>query len=168
MPNSGPSNNRNFGNRNDNQNTFGNPFTSDRFQMNQVTNSNFYDDFDFNEMSRDISNLDRHGGNSGNGGNGGNGGNNRNFNPRKNFQNNFNDDSFGNSSMNFNNQNARGGNNNMNAFSGNSNDRFNNGNNGNNGRNMNNDDDQQGGQHCIHMRGLPYYSDEMDVFNVSY
>lgn len=29
------------------------------------------------------------------------------------------------------------------------------------------EDDNRTGQHCIHMRGLPYYTDEMDVFNVS-
>lgn len=156
MPNTGPPNNRNFGNRNGNN--FGNSFSNDRFdQMNQGTNSNFYDDFDFNELSRDVGNLDRQGGN------------NRNpFNARKNFQGNFNDDNnFGNSNMNFNNQNKqfnpRGGN--MNQFSGNSNERFNN---DNNSRNfMTQDDPPTSGQHCIHMRGLPYYTDEMDVFNVS-
>lgn len=153
--------NRNFGNRNGNQNNFGNAFSNDRFeQLNQSTNSNFYDDFDFNELTRDIGNLDRPG--------------NRNFNTRKNFQ--CNDDNFGNPNMNFNNQkqfNPRGGN--MNLFGGNgnggggsgsgggnSNNRFN------DNRNFQNQDDQGSGQHCIHMRGLPYYTDEMDVFNVSF
>lgn len=159
VPNVGPPNSQNFGNRNGNQNNFGNPFSNDRFdQNNQGTNSNFYDDFDFNELSRDVNNLDRQANN------------NRNFNPRKNFQANFNNDNpFANSNMSFNNQNkqfdARGGN--MNSFGGNADgDRFNN---DNISRNFNsNQDEQLGGQHhVIHMRGLPYYTDEMDVFNVS-
>lgn len=153
--NLGQSNNQNFGNRsynsNDgNQNSFSNLFGNDRFeQNNQNTNGNFYDDFDLNEFSKSISNnFDRQA-------------NNRNFNTRQEFGGNSNNDNnFGDSNWKSqqNQFNSRGGNN----SSGNTNDRFN------NNRNFQNNQDTRSGQHCIHMRGLPYYTEEMDVFNVGF
>lgn len=126
--NSGPSNNRNFGNTNQKPNT-----------------KNFYDDFDLNEFAKNINTLDRLVNI------------NRNMNTRHNFTgnsgNSSNDNSWSrNQDMGFN---ARVSN--TNSFGG-SNQRFN---------NDGDQDDNRSGQHCIHMRGLPYYSDEMDVFNVS-
>lgn len=154
MQNSGPSNNRGFGNRpfnsdGGNQNNFGGSFQNDRFeQANQNSNGNFQDDFDLNEFSKTI---DRPG-------------NNRlNFNARQDFG--GNDNSFGNSNWKGQNQNQfnqRGGGNN--SF-GSTNNRFNNS--GNSNRNFQSNEEISSGQHYIHMRGLPYYTDEMDVFNVS-
>lgn len=148
-----PNNNRNFGNRafnsnGSNQNTFGNSF-SDRFDQ---SNQNFYDDFDLNEFAKNINNFDRPG-------------NNRpgNFGGRQDFG----GGSSGSGSDNFGNSNWKT----FNPRSGNTsfgtNNRFNNGNNGNNSQNFQNNEDTRSGHHCIHMRGLPYYTDEMDVFNVS-
>lgn len=161
MQNSGPPNNRNFGDRSFNAKD---GFSNDRFDQNNQT-SNFYDDFDLNEFAKNINTLDRlvntsrnfnsrqnfpgNSGNSGNSSNSGHSGNDNNFgspNWMRN-QNNFN--------------NSRGGN--MNSFGGGSNNRFNH-----DDRNVSNQDDGRSGQHCIHMRGLPFYTDEMDVFNVSF
>lgn len=141
MQNAGQSNNRNFGNN----------FGGGGGGGNGNTNSNFYDDFDLNEFAKNINTLDRLVNM------------NRNTNNRQNFGGNpGNDNNFGNSNW-MRNQgppafNSRGGN--MNSFGGSS-------------RGFNNDcsndqDDNRSGQHCIHMRGLPYYTDEMDVFNVSF
>lgn len=153
MQNSGPSNNRAFGNRSfnsngGNQNNIGNPFQNDGFdQNNQNSDGNFYDDFDLNAFSKNINQFDRSG-------------NNRlNFNAIQDFD--GNDNNFANSNWKGHNQfNQRGGNNSF----GSTNDHFNS---GNNNRNFQNNEDTRSGQHCIHMRGLPYYTDEMDVFNVS-
>lgn len=97
---------------------------------------------------------------------------NRNFNSGQKFpDDSSNDNNFGNANWmrNQNNSfNSRGGGSvgsgdgggNMNLFGNNGpNDHFSN-------DNFPNDDDARTGQHCIHMRGLPYYTDEMDVFNV--
>lgn len=157
MQNAGQPNNRNFGNRPFNQMDGGGGGGA----SNANTNSNFYDDFDLNEFAKNINTLDRLVNI------------NRNTNNRPNFAGNSgNDNNFGNSNW-MRNQgggggggggsggggaafNPRGGN--INSFGGSN-------------RGFNNDgsdqDDNRSGQHCIHMRGLPYYTDEMDVFNVS-
>lgn len=152
MQNAGPLNNRNFGNRSFNamDNCDGGGGGG-----NGNANSNFYDDFDLNEFAKNINTLDRLVNM------------NRNTNNRQNFNpgNMGNDNNFGNPNW-MRNQgppafNQRGGNMNMNSFGGTS-------------RGFNNDcsndqdNDSRSGQHCIHMRGLPYYTDEMDVFNVSF
>lgn len=147
MQNAGQSNNRNFGNRSFNAMDGGGGGGGG---TNANTNSNFYDDFDLNEFAKNINTLDRLVNLNRN-----------NTNNRQNFPGNSgNDNNFGNSNW-MRNQgpafNSRGGN--MNSFGGSS-------------RGFNNDcsdqDDNRTGQHCIHMRGLPYYTDEMDVFNVSF
>lgn len=143
MQNAGQPNNRNFGNRSFNP-------VDGNGGGNSNTNSNFYDDFDLNEFAKNINTLDRLVNL------------NRNPNNRQNFAGNSgNDNNFGNSGNWMRNQGGpafnspRGGN--MSSFGGSS-------------RGFNNDgsdqDDNRTGQHCIHMRGLPYYTDEMDVFNV--
>lgn len=152
MQNSTPLNNRNFGNRSYNSNDSTPNFGNLLPEINQLTNSNFYDDFDLNEFSKNVNNFDRPG-------------NNRNFSNRQNFSGND-DRNLGNSNWrNQSNQfnNSRGTN--LNTFGGANNDRFNN---DHNDRNFSNQDNGRSGQHCIHMRGLPYYTDEMDVFNVSF
>lgn len=152
MQNSGPSNrgfgNRSFNSNGGNQNNFGTSFQNDRFdQSNQNSNGNFYDDFDLNEFSKNINNFDRPGNNRSN------------FNARQDFG--GNDNNFGTLNWKGSGQfNQRGGNNSF----GSTNNRFNS---GNNNRSFQNNEDTGSGQHCIHMRGLPYYTDEMDVFNVS-
>lgn len=157
--NSGP-NNRNFGNRSFNSNNGGggrngNSFQNDRFeQNNQNSNGNFYEDFDLNEFAKNLIGFERalndnrqdFGGN-------------RNFNNRQQDSGNNDNNFFGNSG-NWNSSN--GGPNNQFNPRGGTNNRFNN-----NRNNFSSNDDTPSGQHCIHMRGLPYYSDEMDVFNVS-
>lgn len=161
--NSGP-NNRNFGNRPFNLNNGGggggggrdgNSFPNDRFeQNNQNSNGSFYEDFDLNEFARNLIGFERAlnenrqdiGGN-------------RNFNNRQQDSGNNGTNFFGNSSnWNF----SNGGPNNQINSRGGANNRPNN-----NRNNFSSNDDTLSGQHCIHMRGLPYYSDEMDVFNVS-
>lgn len=154
MQNAGPPNNRNFGNRLFNSNNGGggggNAFQNDRFEPNnQNINGNFYDDFDLNEFAKNLIGFDR--ANNGRQDFGGN----RNFNNRQDSGNN---DSFFGSS----NWNSSSSNNLLNSRGG-TNNRF-----SNNNRNFANNDDSPSGQHCIHMRGLPYYTDEMDVFNVGF
>lgn len=147
MQKSGSLPNRNFGGNR----SFG---SNDGFSNQNNQSGNFYEDFDLNEFAKNINTLDRLV-NSSRG----------NFNSMQNFGTNPANDNFGNSNRmrNPNNSfNSRGGNTNMNSFGGGSNNR-----NTNNERNFSNQDDGRSGQHCIHMRGLPYYSDEMDVFNVS-
>lgn len=157
MQNAGQANNRNFGNRSFNAIDGGAGGGG-----NGNANSNFYDDFDLNEFAKNINTLDRLVNL------------NRNTNNRQNFNpgNSGNDNNFGgggggNSNWMRNqgaptfNSRGGGGGGNMNSFGGSSRG-FNN--------DCSNDQDQdnRSGQHCIHMRGLPYYTDEMDVFNVSF
>lgn len=146
MQKTGPQNNRNFGNR-----SFNDGFSN---QNNQ--SGNFYDDFDLNEFTKNITTLERLVNN-----------NRGNFNSRQNFPtNSSSDNNFGSPNW-MRNQDSgfspRGGN--MNTFgAGRTNTRFNT----TEDRNFSNQEDGRSGQHCIHMRGLPYYTDEMDVFNVSF
>lgn len=152
MQNAGQLNNRNFGNNFGGGNGGGGNGAGGGGNGN--SNSNFYDDFDLNEFAKNINTLDRLVNL------------NRNPNNRQNFPGNSSNDSnnFGNSNW-MRNQggppafNSRGGN--MNSFGGSSRGGFNN-------DCSNDQDDNRSGQHCIHMRGLPYYTDEMDVFNVSF
>lgn len=155
--NSASLNNRSFGNRpfnNGNQTNFGN-------------SNNFYDDFDLNELAKSVNNFDRPGSN------------NRNMNTRSDFPNNSNtgNNFAANWNMNrndFKNQNSQNNQNNQNNQFGQRSGNFNNFGtnnrfkNDNSNRNFMSQDDDRSGQHCIHMRGLPYYTDEMDVFNVSF
>ncbi|XP_055300954.1 heterogeneous nuclear ribonucleoprotein F-like [Sitodiplosis mosellana] len=169
MQNSGQPNNRNFGNRSFNSNNGGgnggnggNSFSNDRDrfdQNNQNANGNFYEDFDLNEFAKNLIGF----GNDSRQDFGGN----RNFNNRQ-QDSGGNNDFFGNSNWKgSNNQfNSRGGDggggsgggSSVGGGGGGTNNRFN------NNRNFVSNDDTLSGQHCIHMRGLPYYTDEMDVF----
>lgn len=153
----GPPNNRNnFGN-----NRSFNPMDG---AGNSNSNSNFYDDFDLNEFAKNINQLDRLVNM------------NRNTNNRQNFG--GNDNNFGNPNWTRNQGapqfNSRGGGNNMNSFGGpNQRGGGGGGGGGSSGGSgfcndfSDQDNDNRSGQHCIHMRGLPYYTDEMDVFSVS-
>lgn len=155
------SNNRNFNrmpNSRNGANNFPNVFfNNDRFnQNNQNSNDNFFEDFDLNELSRNLNNFDRPGSSQQNmGGN------------RKLLDfGNANSDFIGNL-LQFNSRGNGGdpGNNSFGGYNGGggANNRFNN---NTNNRNFSGNNETRSGQHCIHMRGLPYYTDEMDVFNV--
>lgn len=154
MQNAGQSNNRNFGNRSFNaMDGCGSGGGAGVGGGNGNANSNFYDDFDLNEFAKNINTLDRlvnlnRNTNNRQNFNPGSSGNDNNFSGNANWMRNQGPPAF----------NSRGGN--VNSFGGTSQ--------GFNNDCSNDQDDNRSGQHCIHMRGLPYYTDEMDVFNVSF